>query len=267
MGALQHVIVCSKRELCLESAGALRLIAIELAEKQVGVGNLEVVCRELTLVFQEHITVGEHRAVGAARPHQVVYRVDALDVHGQALKAIGDFRGDGTALEAANLLEVRELGHFHAVEPDFPAQAPCAKRRALPVVFHEADVVLFHFDADGAERLKVEILNIVGRRLQENLELIVMLKAVGVFAIAAVGRTTAWLNVGGFPRCGAKAAQSGCRMERTGSNLVIVRLHDHTAQICPVALKAQDHVLERQHLRGIGVRLTCFVVSHNAPYR
>ena len=69
---------------------AFRLVAVELAEQQVGVGHLEVVGGELALVLQEHIAIGEHRAVVAACPYQVVHGVDALDVHGQALKAVGD---------------------------------------------------------------------------------------------------------------------------------------------------------------------------------
>ena len=29
-------------------------------------------------------------------------------------------------IDTADLLEIGELGDFHAVEPDFPANAPCA---------------------------------------------------------------------------------------------------------------------------------------------
>ena len=94
-----------------------------------------------------------------------------------------------------------------------------------------------------------------------------MLKTIGVFAITTVGGSTARLHICGFPRSGTKTAQSGSRVESTGTNLVVVWLHDHATQICPIALKTQDHILERQHLRGIGIRLTYFVVSHNAPYR
>ena len=92
-----------------------------------------------------------------------------------------------------------------------------------------------------------------------------MLQAVGVLAVAAVGGTAARLNVGRFPRCRAKAAQRSGGMEGARAHLVIVGLHDYAAQVRPIALEAQDHVLESQHLRGIGLRLTCFVVSHNAP--
>ena len=48
----------------------------------------------------------------------------------------------GRQVEAADLLEVRELRDLHAVQPDLPAEAPGAEGRALPVVLDEADVVL-----------------------------------------------------------------------------------------------------------------------------
>ena len=54
------------------------------------------------------------------------------------------------AIEAADLLEIGELRDLHAVEPDFPAQAPGAERRRFPVVLDEADVVLARIDAERA---------------------------------------------------------------------------------------------------------------------
>ena len=39
----------------------------------------------------------------------------ALQVHGESLDAVGDLAGDRLAVEPANLLEIGELGDFHAV--------------------------------------------------------------------------------------------------------------------------------------------------------
>src|SRR5690606_28961025 len=145
-----------------------------------------------------HVAVGDlaERAVGV---HQVVHRIHALQVHGQAFQAVGDFAGHRVALDAANLLEVGELGDFHAVEPDFPAQTPGAEGRRFPVVFHEADVVHQGVHADAAQRFQVQLLNIGRVRLEHHLELVVVLQAVGVFAVAAVGGPAGRLHVGGVP--------------------------------------------------------------------
>ena len=70
----------------------------------------------------------EHRPVRALGPHQIEYALDVLQVHGDAFQAIGDFTGDRAAFQAADLLEIGELGDFHAVQPDLPAQSPRAQR-------------------------------------------------------------------------------------------------------------------------------------------
>ena len=59
--------------------------------------------------------------IGAAIEVEIEDAADALDVHGEAFKPIGDFARNRIAIKAADLLEVGELRHFHAVAPDFPA--------------------------------------------------------------------------------------------------------------------------------------------------
>ena len=108
----------------------------------------------------EHVAVGgfTQRAVA---PDQIVDAVDALDIHRQTLQAVGDFAGYRFALEAADLLEIGELRHFHAVQPDFPAETPGAQRRVFPVVFNKADVMNGGIDAQLFQRAEIELLNIV----------------------------------------------------------------------------------------------------------
>ena len=77
---------------------------------------------------------------------------DALHVHRQAFDAVGDFARNRLAFEAADLLEVGELGDLHAVQPDFPAQAPGAQRRRFPVVLDEADIVHQRIEAERLQR-------------------------------------------------------------------------------------------------------------------
>ena len=123
------------------------LAVIEGIEQRVDVGFLEVVLRLLDLVLVIHVAIRDatERPVG---PDEVEDALDILQVHREPLEAVGDLARHGPAFEAADLLEVGELRDFHAIEPDFPADAPGAERRRLPVVLDETDVVHFRIDAD-----------------------------------------------------------------------------------------------------------------------
>ena len=244
MAALHDAVICRQRQLALQAGVALGLVVVKLLTHHLDVGHLKVISAELALVFQEHIAVGHGRAVGQVAPHQVVDRVDALGVHGDTLQAIGDLDGHGVDLDAAHLLEVRKLRDLHAVEPDLPAKAPGAERRALPVVLDKADVMVVGVQANGGQRTQVELLGVDRRGLDEHLELIVVLHAVGVLAVAAVGRTAAGLRIAGAPLGGTERAQRGRGMEGTGTDLGVIGLHDDAAPLAPVLLEAQDDVLE-----------------------
>ena len=246
MAALHDAVVGGQREPCVEAGVALRLVVVELLAHHLDVGDLEVVGGELALVLEEDVAIGHGRAVGEVAPHQVVHGVDALGVHGDALQAVGDLDRDGVDLDAAHLLEVGELRDLHAVEPDLPAKAPGTKRGALPVVLDEADVVLRGVEADRLEGAQVEVLGVLGRGLEEHLELVVVLHAVGVLAVAPVGRAAARLRVAGAPGVGAQGAKRGGGVEGARTNLAVVRLHDGAPLLRPVVLERQDQVLERQ---------------------
>ncbi|CSI57654.1 Uncharacterised protein [Vibrio cholerae] len=56
-----------------------------------------------------------HFAQWAIGPDQIVNRIHALNVHCQTLNTVSDFAGHRLTLKTANLLEVSELSHFHAV--------------------------------------------------------------------------------------------------------------------------------------------------------
>ena len=184
------------------------------------------------------------RASVAAVEVQVEHAVDALHVHGQALEAVGDLARDGIAVEAADLLEVGELRHLHAIAPHLPAESPGAERRALPVVLDEADVVQLGSMPMRAQALQVEILHVGRRRLHDHLELIVVLQAVGVLAVAAILGPARGLHVAGVPRLGAERAQRRRRMEGAGAHLHVVGLQDDAALLAPELLQGQDQVLE-----------------------
>ena len=244
VAALHDAVVRRQRKLALQAGMALGLVVVKLLTHHLDVGDLKVIGTELALVLEEHVAIGHGRAVGQVAPHQVVDRVDALGVHGDTLQAIGDLDGHGVDLDAAHLLEVRKLRDLHAVEPDLPAKAPSAERRALPVVLDKADVMVVGVQANGGKRPQVKLLGVDRRGLDEHLELIVVLHAVGVLAVAPVGRTAAGLRIAGAPLGGTERAQRGRGMKGTGTDLGVIGLHNDAALLAPVLLEAQDDVLE-----------------------
>ena len=114
----------------------------EMIEQQLGVGVLEIVAGIFLLGLQEDVAIGDLVLALAAIEVEIEHAVDALHIHGEPLEPVGQLAGDGIAVEAADLLEIGELRHLHAVAPHLPAEPPGAERRALPVVLDEADVVL-----------------------------------------------------------------------------------------------------------------------------
>jgi hypothetical protein len=141
------------------------------------------------------VAVG-HAVARAFGPDQVEDVLHPLQVHGQALDAVGDLAEYRLAGQRTDFLEIGELSDFHAVQPDFPAESPGAQRRAFPVILDEADVVCRGIDAERAQRLEVEILDVVRRGLQDHLILVVVLQAVRVLAVATVLRAARRLHVG-----------------------------------------------------------------------
>ncbi len=87
---------------------------------------------------------------------------------------------------------------------------------------------------------EIELLDVGGRRLQDHLELVVVLQAVGVLAIAAVLRAARGLHIGGAPGLRAERAQGGRPMEGAGADLHVIGLQDHAALPGPIGLELQN---------------------------
>ncbi len=174
---------------------------------QLGLRHVDLaegVFRLLHFVSVAHLAVGH-----AGRPHHVVDVVDFLEHHADALDAVGELDRDRRQVDAAGLLEVGELRNLLAVVEHLPADAPGAERRRLPVVLFETHVVRPQVDAAGLEALEIQRLHIVGRRLQDDLELLMLEEAVGVLAEAPVGRPPRRLHVRDIPRRRPEHAQEG----------------------------------------------------------
>ncbi len=105
---------------------------------------------------------------------------------------------------------------------------------------------------DFLQRAEIKLLHIGGVRLQHDLKLIIMLKAVRVLAIAPVTGAAAGLHKGGAPIARTQRAQRGGGVKRARPHLHVIRLQDHTALLGPIGLQGQDQILESQ-LLGFGV--------------
>jgi hypothetical protein len=247
VGGLQDLFVPRQGQLVFHEVPGLLFMGVEGGEQEFHVAVLEVVGGLLHLVLVEHVAVADARGI-----FQVEHVVHALQVHGQALQTVGDLAGDGLAVDAAHLLEVGELGHFHAVQPDFPAQAPGAQGGVFPVVLDEADVVLLQVETQGFQGTEIQLQDVLRRRLQHHLELVIVLQAVRVLAVAAVLGPAAGLHVGGLPGLGAEGAQEGGGVAGAGADFEIVGLQQRATLLAPEFLEREDDVLESGH--GLGER-------------
>ena len=224
----------------LDEPPALGERFVEHAAVQLRVGELEGVARELELLLVAHVAV--QRVV---RPAQLVDVVDVLQVHRDALEAVRDLARDRREVDAARLLEVGELRDLLAVEQHLPADAPRPERRRLPVVLLEAHVVHRGVDADRLERGQVLVLDVRRGRLQDHLELLVLVEAVRVLAVAAVGGTARGLHVADPPGPRPEHAEEGLGVHRARAHLGVPRLVDEAAPLRPEPLQREDDLLQR----------------------
>ena len=239
MGALQTIIIRGPKQSLSGETKAFGLKLVEVLTVHGGVTLIKIIARLLDFVLMVDLAVG-HMLV----PLDVIDGIFPLQVHGQAFQTIGELRADGRKIDPANLLEIGELRHFHAVQPHFPAKPPRAEGRRLPVVFDEADVMLFLMDPQCTKAAKVEILHIVGRGLQNDLKLEIVLKPIGVFAIPPVRGTPRRLHIGHTPRLRPDNPQKRRRVKRAGTTFYIHRLSDDASPARPIALQSENHILK-----------------------
>src|SRR5579864_1321317 len=228
-----------------EGVASLELIAVERRKALLGEVGREHVLRLLYFVSQPHLAVGH-----TGRPQQVVDVVHTLERHRETLEAVRQLHRNGRQVPAAGLLEVGELRDLEAVVEDLPPDPPCAEGRRLPVVLFESDVVRAQVDPAGLEALQVEVLNVVRGGLQEDLELMVLEEAIGIFTEAAIRRPPGRLDIGHVPRLAPKHSQEGLRVHRAGADLEIEGLLDEAALRGPVVRQFEDEFL-KGHTRGL----------------
>ena len=183
-------------------------------------------------------------ACGVTRPNHVVEGVDILQKGGDALQAVGNFRGDGIQIKAAALLEVSKLGDLQAVQHDLPADSPGPQRGRFPVVFFKLEVVPAQINADGGQRFQIDFLHIDRRRLQHHLKLGVFEEPVGVLAVTAVGGAAGWLGIGDRERTRVEDAQKGFRRHGAGAHFHVIRLLQYASTLGPEGLQTKEEFLK-----------------------
>src|SRR6476659_9906573 len=104
--------------------------------------------------------------------------------------------------------------------------------------------MLLRIDAQARETFQVKLLNIVRRGLEHHLILVVVLHAVGIFAVPAVSRPTAGLHIGRAPRFRPERPKKRRGMKGAGAHLDIVGLMNHTTMIGPEPMECEDEFLE-----------------------
>ena len=121
-----------------------------------------------------------------------------------------------------------------------------SERRRLPVVLDETDVVIERIDPKMGQRPQVDLLRVKGRRLEDDLKLVVVLEAVRVLAVPAVRGAARRLDVRDPPGLRPQDAEEGGGVERSRADLDIVRLLDETSFPGPERLQGEDNILKRQ---------------------
>jgi hypothetical protein len=97
--------------------------------------------------------------------------------------------------------------------------------------------VLQGVDPEALERIQVELLDVHGRGLHDDLVLVVMLEPVGVLPVTAVGWPPGGLYVGHIPGLGAQGAQKGRRVEGAGADLEVIGLLEDATLVGPVLVE------------------------------
>ena len=86
------------------------------------------------------------------------------------------------------------------------------------------------------------------RRFYDYLILIIMLEAIRIFAVSAVGRAAARLDISHLPRLRPQNAQESGRVHSARADFNVVWLLDHATAVAPEFLQAHDEFLKIHHI-------------------
>ena len=231
MRGLEHIIVRGdKQPLCQAGIRFGGKDIVHLAGT-FDIGNFIIIFGMLELFPTDDLTICHPRA-----PFLIPDGFGIVQGDQNALEPVGDLHRNRVERHTTHLLEVGELRDLLPIQPDFPAQPPGGDGGLLPVVLHEADVMLARIDAESFKRFEVKLLRISWVRLKNDLKLRMFLEPVGVLAVATIVRADRRFDIGDIPRFGAEDPQKSSWVHRPGTNLRIVWLGDQASVRCPEVL-------------------------------
>src|ERR1051326_4949759 len=104
--------------------------------------------------------------------------------------------------------------------------------------------MLAQINADRGQRFQVKFLHICRWRLQDHLQLCVLIQSIGIFAIAPIRRTSRGLDVSDLVWNGPQDAKKRLRRHRSRSHFYIIRLLQNASPPRPKGLEAQNQLLK-----------------------
>ena len=105
-------------------------------------------------------------------------------------------------------------------------------------------------DTDGFQTAHVLLNDIFRRGLQNYLKLHVLIEAVGIVAITAIGRASAGLHIGGAIRFRSQHPQKSFRTHSAGAYFHVVRFLNYAAALAPILLEAHHVFLKSRCFHG-----------------
>jgi hypothetical protein len=99
-------------------------------------------------------------------------------------------------------------------------------------------------DAERLQALEIDLLNIDGRGFDDDLILIIVLEAIGILSVSAIGGATGRLHIGDLPGFRSQDPEKGGRVKSPCAHFDIIGLLNHTALIRPESLQGEDQFLK-----------------------
>ena len=125
--------------------------------------------------------------------------------------------------------------------------------------------MLAEVNPNRAQRLQVQLLDILRRRLQDYLQLHMLEQPVGIFSVTSIRRTPRRLHIRDFVWLRTQHAQKRFRRHRSCARFDVIWLLEHASTFGPKRLQPQDELLKRRRIfRGVSQKSLLGSAQHSA---
>jgi hypothetical protein len=104
--------------------------------------------------------------------------------------------------------------------------------------------VVAELDSHGLKAREIKVLDLGGRRLEDDLKLGMFVESVGVVAVATVGGAATGLHISNPIRLSSKNPKESLGVHGSGANFQVIRLVNDATLSIPVARELEDDVLK-----------------------